>query len=95
MESIVDYLSSSYAEITAKLIGKTTQNPCVHISHEDWENYSDIPFGPSFYLVIKRDFEKNREILHIQTATYRFVKKIITPLQEFSYGNCIIQESMA
>ena len=75
MENILDHLNSSPEnEITAKLIGQDTKTPYIHVSHDQWQNYSDIPYGPSFYLVLRiiKDEIKshNKEILQIQMATY-------------------------
>ena len=75
MENILDHLNSSPEnEITAKLIGQDTKTPYIHVSHDQWQNCSDIPYGPSFYLVLRiiKDEIKshNREILQIQMATY-------------------------
>ena len=76
MENILDHLNSSPEnEITAKIIGQDTKTPYIHVSHDQWQNYSDIPYGPSFYLVLRiiKDEIKshsNREILQIQMATY-------------------------
>ena len=70
MENILENVNSS-TEITAKIIGQSIKTPFIHISHDQWQKYSDIPFGPSFYLVLRvlKD-DKNKESLQIQMATF-------------------------
>ena len=60
------------SEISAKLLGRLSKSPFIHISHRFWHNHSYLVYGPTFYIVIRinKDDLDGRDKLKLQLSTY-------------------------
>ena len=59
-------------EISAKLIGRLSRTPFIHISHKLWHDHSHLVYGPTFYIIVRivKDDLDGRDKLKVQLATY-------------------------
>jgi hypothetical protein len=72
LDNLLEHVNTS-TDINAKLLGRLTKHPFVHISHQFWHSYSDLTYGPTFYLVahVAPDKEAGgQESLHLQLAAF-------------------------
>ena len=60
------------SEISAKLLGRLSKSPFIHISHRFWHNHGYLVYGPTFYIVIRinKDDLDGRDKLKLQLSTY-------------------------
>ena len=69
LENIQDAVNS-ITGLTARLIGRFSKSPFVHIGHTFWENASVLEHSPTFYLIAKLVQEDFKDALLIQIVTF-------------------------
>lgn len=72
LDNLLNYLNQNEFNVHAKIIGRLTKTPFVHISHQFWQNHTDLTYAPSFYLVAKVNCDEllNLNTLNLQLAAY-------------------------
>ena len=66
LDNLLNYLNQNEFNVHAKVIGRLTKTPFVHISHQFWQNHTELTYAPSFYLVAKVNCD---ELLNLNTFT--------------------------
>ena len=67
LQIVCNFVNSLNRDLTAKYCGHGSKSPFLHISHQNWPNFSDLNFVPSFNLIAKITTELQ---LKIQLVTY-------------------------
>jgi len=72
LDNLLNYLNQNEFNVHAKVIGRLTKTPFVHISHQFWQNHTELTYAPSFYLVAKVNCDEllNLNTLNLQLAAY-------------------------
>ena len=91
LDNLLNYLNSTIPDLHAKIIGRMTKSPFVHISHQFWQNFTEFNYAPTFYLIARVNCDEllNLNTLNLQLSAYNG-KLLQTFSEQYQISNSTI-----